>query len=100
ALIVNELVNNALKYSEGDIEVYYRVTGEQAMLEVFDHGEGFPPDFEPLRASNVGLELVHNLTRWDLHGLEQYDNREGGGGRVTVTMPLVETAGQAQTTQI
>lgn len=94
ALVVNELVSNALKYGIGVIRVHFLVKGDQATLEVSDDGPGFPPDFDPMEAANTGLELVQHLVRWDLEGKVLYQTREEGGARVFVTMPLDEAASQ------
>ncbi|HZT43777.1 MAG TPA: sensor histidine kinase [Chthonomonadaceae bacterium] len=88
ALIVNELVSNALKYGTGTIEVFFEVAGDQARLKVCDDGEGFPADFDPATAANTGLELVERLARWDLSGQTRYQNLPQGGACVVVTMPL------------
>ena len=88
ALIVNELISNALKYGSGDIDVSFQVSDGQARLTVSDDGPGFPPAFDTRTASNTGLELVDSLTRLDLGGSVLYANRPEGGGRVVVTLPL------------
>ena len=88
ALILNELVSNALKYGRGNIEVAFTVEDEQARLSVSDDGPGFPAGFDASRASNTGLELVDSLTRLDLGGTVIYANRAEGGGRVVVTLPI------------
>jgi two-component sensor histidine kinase len=89
ALVVNELVSNAIKHGNSDVEVTFAERGDgKAALVVLDDGAGFPPDFDPVRAANTGLELVLSLTKWDLNGQVCYDNRPEGGGRVTILMPL------------
>ncbi len=88
ALIVNELISNALKYGCGDIDVSFKVSDGQARLTVSDDGPGFPPAFDARTACNTGLELVDSLTRLDLGGSVLYANRPEGGGRVVVTLPL------------
>lgn len=92
ALVVNELVSNALKYGVGDIRIRFAAEGAQATLVVDDDGPGFPPDFDPMEAANTGLELVQHLIRWDLEGTVAYLTRPEGGGRVLVTLPLDEAA--------
>jgi two-component sensor histidine kinase len=90
ALIVNEIISNALKYGAGNIEVSLTVERKKAILRVYDEGPGFPEGFDPIKAANTGLELVHNLSQWDLGGEVQFSTRESGGGCVTVTIPLPE----------
>jgi two-component sensor histidine kinase/CheY-like chemotaxis protein len=87
-LLVNELVSNAIKHGKGDIGVSLFVQDGQAIFEVCDDGPGFPEGFSAGKAANVGLELVENLSRWDLGGRAEYANRPEGGARVRVVIPL------------
>lgn len=90
ALVTNELVSNALKHSTGSVDVRFSVEDGRATLEVLDDGPGFPPDFDVTACSNVGLELVENLTRWDLAGLAHYGRQGASGGRAVVMIPISE----------
>lgn len=86
ALILNELVNNALKYGRGEVSVTLDVGDLEARLCVMDNGPGFPVGFDPVHAGNTGLELVEHLTRWDLGGETSYVTQEGGGGAACIVM--------------
>jgi two-component system, sensor histidine kinase PdtaS len=88
ALVASELVSNAIKHGKSKVKVEFRVTSDQAVLRVSDDGKGFPPDFNAGKAANTGLELVENLTQWDLGGRAEFGNRPEGGGRVEVVIPL------------
>jgi two-component sensor histidine kinase len=88
ALVVNELISNALKYGVGTIRIRFVVEAQEATLEVCDDGPGFPEDFDPVEAANTGLELVQHLSHWDLEGTVRYQTREEGGAQVLLTMPL------------
>lgn len=88
AMIVNELVANAFKYSPADVDVTFAVRNEQAFLSIGDHGEGFPLGFDPVKAAHTGLDLVLNLTRHDLNGSITFENGRNGGGYVTLVFPL------------
>jgi two-component sensor histidine kinase len=90
ALLVNELVSNALKHGKGEILVRFSVRGPKAFLEVCDDGPGFPPGFDPAKAANTGLDLILSMSRWDLSGEAVFTNRPEGGGRVLITFPLPE----------
>lgn len=94
ALLINELVNNAIKHGRGDITVTLQRQGGQAFLEVCDQGLGFPADFDPQVAAHTGLELIDSMGRWDLRGSVIYDNQEQGGGRVQVVFPLPGATGR------
>ena len=88
ALLVNELVSNALKHGNGEVEVKLSREDDSAVLEVLDDGPGFPQGFDPMRAANTGLDLVDSLSRWDLAGEVRYLNRPEGGARVEVRFPI------------
>jgi PAS domain S-box-containing protein len=88
ALLVSELVSNAIKHGSGEVEVSFRTAGNTGVLEVRDDGPGFPSDFDVQSRANTGLELVENLSRWDLDSEVFYENREEGGARVIVKIPL------------
>jgi PAS domain S-box-containing protein len=96
ALLVNELVSNAIKHAAGDIEITLSLPEESlsdrshpsVRLEVCDYGPGFPHDFDPHKAANTGLELIDGTVRWDLKGEVRYQNGTQGGGCVVVTFPL------------
>ena len=66
ALIINELVSNAVKYGVrggvGRISVKLTSSGEDIELQVRDHGPGFRPGESPERRSS-GLGLVRGLCR-------------------------------------
>lgn len=88
ALLVNEMISNAVKHGHGEIGVNLRASNGNAVLEVLDDGAGFPPDFDPEKASNTGLDLIMSLSRWDLGGSVEFTNRAVGGARIAVTFPV------------
>lgn len=90
ALLVNELVNNAIKHGSGDITVTLYHQDGVAHLEVCDDGPGFPADFDPKTAAHTGLELIESMGQWDLHGTVMYSNRAQGGAQVEVVFPVPE----------
>lgn len=90
ALIVNELVSNSIKHGGHEARVTYRTLDHAAQLQVEDNGTGFPVPFELHACANTGLTLVENLARHDLAGTLCFENREQGGARVSLTMPLLD----------
>jgi PAS domain S-box-containing protein len=88
ALVINELVTNALKHGNTEAEVTFGSRGGEAELEVCDDGPGFPEDFDAVLCANTGLELVASLVKTDLRGHTRHENRVGGGARVVVTFAL------------
>lgn len=87
AIIINELVNNAVKHGKGEILLDLSIEGEKARLMVRDSGPGFPADFNPHATSHTGLELVEELSHWDMEGDSSYGNCPEGGACVTMTFP-------------
>ena len=87
-LLVNELVSNAVKHAQGQVELCFEVQDTLGRLTVNDNGPGFPPEFSVAQAANTGLELIEALARLDLNGSVQYTNRFQGGACVTVLFPI------------
>lgn len=89
AVLVNELVSNAIKHGRGNIDLTFKMEGSnQALLSVRDEGAGFPPNFDPERAAHTGLELITSLAHWDLQGTLRFENSPNGGAEVRVEFPL------------
>lgn len=88
SIIANELTSNAIKHGNSTVDITFSVKDGSAVLIVEDDGPGFPDGFNPIQASNTGLELVLNLADWDMKGEIRFENRESGGGRAILTFPL------------
>lgn len=93
ALLVSELVSNAVKHGHNEIEVSLTVKRDSACLQVSDDGPGFPPNFDWRKAANTGLGLIDSTGRHDLRGSISYQNRPEGGARVVVNFPIPQQAG-------
>ncbi|MFC5567043.1 PAS domain-containing protein [Rubellimicrobium aerolatum] len=68
ALVVSELVTNAVKYAfqgrdKGRLSVRLRRTPEGARIEVADDGVGLPDGFDPKRSGGLGMKIVTSLVR-------------------------------------
>ena len=88
ALIVNELVANAIKYGRGRVEVIFTVAEGQAMLQVKDNGDGFPESFDFRTDANTGLMIVEQVVRHDLRGAVRFATRpDHPGAEVCITFP-------------
>ena len=89
ALIINELVTNAVKYAfpedrSGSIEVQFLLGDHMFTLSVSDNGVGLPKDFNIETSSSFGMELIRMLS----HQLEASLVIESEAGtRVTLTFP-------------
>lgn len=88
ALIINELVTNALKYAFPDgkpgsgsgecrIRVQLARENERYILSVADNGIGLPEGYDWLTAKTLGLVLVRMLGRHQLGGSYQLDLDQG-----------------------
>lgn len=82
ALIVNELVTNALKYAydenaSGPITVSLAPVDGLWRLSVTDSGKGLPADFVPQKSRSLGMKIIASLTRQLKGELEFIDNRPG-----------------------
>ena len=86
ALMVNELVSNAIKHGNGAISVSLKRDGDFLTLDVCNDGPGFPPGFDPERSASVGLSLIESIGTWDLEGTLVYENTPTGA-RVRVRFP-------------
>jgi two-component sensor histidine kinase len=98
ALLVNEMISNAVKHGDGDVIINLRARNGHATLEVLDNGPGFPAEFDPEKAANTGLDLILSLSRWDLGGKVDFTNRPEGGARIAVTFPVATSEQQQATT--
>ena len=93
AVLVNELVHNAVKHGGHKVELSLAVVEKEVTLEVLDDGPGFPLPFSPLTAGGFGLELVESVGRLDLGGVTTYENRPDGGACIRVIFPLPQMQG-------
>jgi len=90
ALIINELVQNAVEHAfaglpGGSIVVRLAEHGDSMYVEIQDDGRGLPHDFDPLQQGGLGLQIVRSLVREDLKG--QFDLVNGHGVKAVVSFP-------------
>jgi nitrogen fixation/metabolism regulation signal transduction histidine kinase len=96
---LHNLLLNACEASPpgGEVTVRTGVEGGECWIEVLDRGPGMPPEvaarvFEPYvstknRGSGLGLSLVRDVAVQH-GGRATLENREGGGARARLTLPL------------
>ncbi|MGQ9838948.1 MAG: sensor histidine kinase [Anaerolineae bacterium] len=91
ALVMNELISNALEHAfsfvgqQGRLEIRLAQEGPRVTVTVSDNGRGLPPDFDINHARGLGLQIVHTLVEKDLAGTLRFEPGENGGSRVTLT---------------
>lgn len=82
ALILNELITNALKYGcplgrTCKIRVTLGTHGGDYRLTVSDDGDGLPPNFDSKRSKSLGMRAIEALTR-QLQGRFIVETSDGG----------------------
>jgi two-component sensor histidine kinase len=91
ALIINELVSNALEhafpigYHPCHLQIELSQEGPQVTLTIADSGRGIPRDFNLATAKGLGLRIARTLAEKDLAGSLRLERHESGGTVATVT---------------
>jgi two-component sensor histidine kinase len=73
ALLINELVANAVKHGfagrdHGTISINATEKHGEAIVEIRNDGEAIPEDFDPSGSHGLGMRIIHRLISADLHG--------------------------------
>lgn len=89
ALIVTELIQNCMKHafigrSTGNVTIHFKRNGELIELGVIDDGNGIDPNIEK---NHLGIEIVKNLTSYDLNGTFEFLLEGGQGTKAWVSFP-------------
>jgi len=93
ALVVNELIQNALQHGltdENKGKLFIGITQTNGLVSVLVQNDGarLSPDFDIDHNSNLGLTIVQTLVRNELKGHFTLENKDGAVA--TVTFPLSE----------
>lgn len=88
ALVVNELVQNALDHAfreqaAGHVQIALGRSPDELILLVRDNGVGFPAESQ----RGLGLEIVETLVSDDLQGRLKFNRPAEGGTEVSIRMP-------------
>jgi two-component sensor histidine kinase len=98
ALIVNELLQNALEHGYdaraqgGKISLTFEDCGDAVELVVHDDGRALPPGFSLDRLDSLGLKIVQMLVTQDLKG--QFDMQSDNGVSAIVRFPKIPLGGE------
>lgn len=90
ALLINELVQNAIEHgmsdrSSGSVEVGFVDHGDRVSIVVTDDGNGLPEAFQLDRDANLGLSIVRNMVERDLRGQFQLFSHNQHGTRAVLS---------------
>ena len=86
-LIFNELVTNAAKHGEGQIDVRYGIENERHFLTVSDEGCNLPEDFDPAALNtSLGMRIVRALVD-QLDGKFTAERQTDGSSVFKVSFP-------------
>lgn len=84
ALIISELVTNAVKHAYPDTEKYNellinveRLNANEVSLTIRDNGKGLPDGFDIENAEGIGFEIIRALCRQISARLSYESNRDG-----------------------
>ena len=95
ALIINELIQNAVQHAflgapGGSIVVKLAEQGDSLYIEIVDDGHGLPEGLvnDPTHQGGLGLQIVRSLVREDLKGqFELLTQPNGKGVQAVVSFP-------------
>jgi two-component system, sensor histidine kinase PdtaS len=84
--IVNELITNSAKYTQGHITVRVEATSPAChAVSVLDDGPGLPAGFDPAKSKGLGMKIVLSLVN-QIGGELHISSGDGGRGtRFTIT---------------
>jgi len=99
ALIINELLQNALEHGfapteGGEVIVELRDGADQLTLRISGSGKGLPEGFDLEQNSHLGLTIVQTLVKDDLRG--GFELRDGDGVQAIVTFPKTPLGGDRE----
>jgi two-component sensor histidine kinase len=97
ALVINELVQNALEHgytvrTEGTISISLRDEGEEIAIQISDDGGGLPLGFDVGQDSRWGLKIVQTLVEDGLHG--RFELKDDRGVSAIVRFPKSNGEGE------
>ncbi|MBX7236093.1 MAG: PAS domain-containing sensor histidine kinase [Caldilineales bacterium] len=98
ALVINELVLNALKHGfheelGGRVAVVIHDRGQSVEIRVVDNGHGLPKEFSLESETSLGLDIIRTLVQDDLKGTFELISRPQSGAQAVVCFPKTSSGG-------
>ena len=98
AIIVNELIQNAVEHAFGEAgrgTITVRLSEADDIVQIFivDDGRGLPEGFTVDGAESLGLQIVRTLVQDDLKG--KFQLRNGEGTKAIIRFPRQPLGGEA-----
>ncbi len=98
AIIVNELIQNAVEHAfgetgQGKITVCLGEEDNIVQISIVDDGRGLPEGFTVNGTESMGLQIVHTLVQDDLKG--EFQLRDGEGTNAIIRFPRQPPGGEA-----
>jgi two-component system, sensor histidine kinase PdtaS len=92
-MVLTELVQNAVEHAYpdgrgGEVSVSAERSARWLEVMVVDDGGGLPAGFSLERADGLGLQIVRTLVESELRGSLSMTNRDEGGTRAVLRIPL------------
>jgi two-component sensor histidine kinase len=92
-MVLTELVQNAVEHAYpegkgGEVSVSAERSARWLEVMVVDDGGGLPAGFSLERADGLGLQIVRTLVESELRGSLSMTNRDEGGTRAMLRIPL------------
>lgn len=89
ALVINEIIQNSIEHAfegrrSGIIGVKIATLPQSYSVEIYDNGNGIPPDYEPQKSRSLGLQIVRTLIEDELGGEFRLYNDSGTHARINI----------------
>lgn len=104
-MLINNLINNAIKYGDNKINIYLDVMDDYLELRVEDNGSGIPKEFredavkpfirgkhnkQGIQGYGFGLAIVKRIVDWHQGGFFIGESEVLGGASMKVILPLLQ----------
>ena len=88
AMVIAELLQNAVEHGCGVVQIAADRTAERLRVEVRDDGVGLPADFDLSGSDRLGLQIVRTLVETELGGALSLERGAQGGTTAIVDLAV------------